>query len=514
LVRVSRHDRLQAEIKVEYIPPDVLAEATSWELDLWFHLPSAVGIGAGQTPPETIYQDLRTFSRLKTPTVTLADLADLAGVGSPIATLAVLAEAADAARPTWQRDVRREARLTPRMLRSAARRCLAETAAEPATADRQMDSLLHATSIIGPRFRDLLSRLRQRPLDDPTSLCLEACDEYLSIQLELIATRAVNLLDELGVDAPRRAAFVALARREAAYRTRRGWRSSLPAEGDTASEEAFLDQVGLLKRYVERVLHLQPVENAAHRRARNSILGLAAALAMTWAVGLQVFAMFAFGLNLTQGAGTSIVAMFSMVAVLGYILKDRLKAWSAETLARQLPRFLDDRGVHLVWGIHAVRLAKASERLTFEAVGDLPPEVRARNIAALRSRLSAEVHDDVLHYRRRMVLHPRVAGSEFPRFIGVDDIIRINVARWVRTLAAPRRSIVVLSDGGQPVIRKLANRYSVPVVARLRMSRDGAEPLDLWSVHRLLLTQRGLERVETLDPPERPMVNAPPGGFL
>jgi len=497
-VRVSRHDRLQADIKVSCNVREVIQEAVSFELDVWLHLPGDLGIGPNRTPAEGLYQDLRVRSRLRTPIVRLEDLADPQGRNSPLAALNLLCDAPDLG-PTWCRDVRREARLVARVLRSAGRRVLAACQPGSPHLPTLLPILLRALEQTGPRFRELNARLTRGRIDADTALCLESTDEYLSLQTELLATRALALMDSLGTNGELRAGFVAVARREDALRRDNGWRSRMPDPARKESEEAFLDQASTLKLFVERVLYLRQIPSRVQKVAHNTILGLAAALAMAWAVGLQVFALYSLGLDLSKGAGTSIVVAFSTIAVLGYILKDRIKAWSAEVLARQLPRFLDDRGAALAWGIDRTILGRATERLAYETAADLDPEVKRRHLAALGSRLPTELHDDILHYRRRLVLMPRVALSVFPPFVGINESMRLNLSRWVRTLDDPKRSIVALDEHDRPVTRKLPHRTSMPVITRLRWKAEQGRWQEQWGVHRILLTQRGITRVDCLD---------------
>jgi len=491
---------------------DVLSVQQSYQIDLWLHLPSPLGIGAGQTTVQSVYEDLRVFSRLKTPIVSLSALVDPTGEGTPLTTLAMLV-AAPLGHRSWGRDVRRESRLVARVMRSASRRHLSSAARNPCRATRLLTELAQVSEAVGPRFRHLADQLRTRGLDGPTTLCLDASDEYLSVQIEQLCTRAVAMLERHTPDPALQARLVAVARREAQHRHDQGWRTCLPKDHQHHHQADFLDQVGLLKRYIERVLILKPVPTQTHDMARNAMLGLAAALAMSWAVGLQVFALYSLGLNLSSGASTSIVVAFSTIAVLGYILKDRIKAWSADVLARQLPRFIDDRGSTLTWGLFATPLGRTSERVTFEAAHTLDPEIHQRHIAAMRTPLAAEVYDDVLHYRRRITLRPRAALAEFPRFAGVNEALRINVARWVRTLSAPRRTIAVLDDGGHATTRKLPNTYGVPVVVRVRSRDAKGHQQQIWSVHRIVLSQQGIERVEDLnDQPTRD--SNEPGAFV
>lgn len=496
-LRLSRHDRLQIDLKVSCNVREVLQAAAGFELDLWLLLPGDLGVGPRRAPAETLYQDLRVRSRLRTPLVRLEDLAAPAGRNSPLAALRGLSQNPDLS-PAWQRDVRREARLVARVLRSAGRRVLAACHPGSPHLSLLLPILCAALQEVGPRYREVVAALRKHRLSADTLLCLDATDEYLSLQTELLATRAVALVDALAAFGELRGPLVAVARREDALRRDQGWRSRMPDPAHQESEEAFLDQASALKLYVERVLYLRHIPSRVQRVAHNTILGLAAALAMSWAVGLQVFALYSLGLDLSRGAGTSIVVAFSSIAVFGYILKDRIKAWSAEVLARQLPRFLDDRGASLTWGIANTVLGRATERLSYVPANQLDPAVRARHLEALGGRLPLEIHDDVLHYRRRLVLLPRTALEVFPNFAGINESIRINLARWVRTLDDPKRSIVVLDENDRPVTRTLPHRTAMPAVSRLRWhTRDGRME-ERWAVHRLLLTQRGVARVETI----------------
>ena len=95
---------------------------------------------------------------------------------------------------------------------------------------------------------------------------------------------------------------------------------------DPSGRAAFLDQTSLLKKYFGSVLYLDIQRDKRDGWAEHVALALAAALAMIWAIGLQIFTFFALGLDLTQNMGLGFLLIFSMIAVIGYILKDRIKA--------------------------------------------------------------------------------------------------------------------------------------------------------------------------------------------
>ena len=72
-LRIKRHDRLQLEFKLEYPLGKSSGEV---EINFWFHLPRAIGIGNGDYSPQEFYGDLRTYTRLSTPLQTLSRLGE------------------------------------------------------------------------------------------------------------------------------------------------------------------------------------------------------------------------------------------------------------------------------------------------------------------------------------------------------------------------------------------------------------------------------------------------------
>ncbi|MCB9777068.1 MAG: hypothetical protein H6742_00725 [Alphaproteobacteria bacterium] len=489
---VRRHDRLQLELKTRLPADEALHSDTRFVLDAWLLPPASLAIGPAHGAAAELYADLRVFSRMGTPEIPLAHLVDPMGEGSPMASLRVLAGTRPAGPgKRWQRDVRREARLVVRTLRNAGRAVLYDPGPRE---DAALDELHTHLREARDQFRSLHAALDEQRLSSVTKRCLDACDEYLSMQVELMATRAVAQHDEAGGPAEVRARLVALAREELDRRARLELRSRVPRTDSGPEAEAFLDQAGLLKRHVERVLHLHVVESSRHRQAHNAILGVAAALAMTWAVAVQILTFHALDMDLSHSTSWGFLSAFSGIAVLAYILKDRIKAWSATVLSRELPRFIDDRGHVLTWGGSDTLVGDTRERLTWVELEEMPDSARDRLHRALPDQLVADTRESLLHYRRRTTLHPRSAVTAFPRFTGLTEVMRFNTSRWVRTLASRHRRVVALDEHDQPVERRLPNRYVTPLVVRLR--EEGGEQRTWWAIHRVIMSQRGIERID------------------
>jgi hypothetical protein len=503
-VRLSRHDRNQLEIKIEYLLPSIDTDLAEWQVDFWFVLPLAAGVGSGDYPPDLFYEDLRAYVRLKTPHVPLDQLCRGDGAGSPLSALNAVLFRAD---PTGVRrsdldTVASEAKLLCSILKSELRdwsNSLGPDEAERIGAGRDLAGYLQ--SLIAD-WRDVSEKLLDLPLQEVARDALKFCDESLSLQAEGAALALWEQIAEGPGARKVRKQLKAIAAKEMNHRRAQGWLTVLDDESDDAR---YLDQARLLKKYVASVLHLKIETSRWHGIARHGALGVAAGIAMGWAVFAQILMLLALDLQIQRGVSLGVLTAFSVGAVFAYILKDRIKATLGAVLSRHLPRVLSDRR-HALRVIGADRpVGSMEEWMGFVGRKDLPVEIAALQEGSLRNRVLMSTPQEVLHYRRRMSLKPRTAARHFPRVDGITEVLRLQMGRWVRTLASTRKDVTFL-DGGQPSHRKLPNHYYADVL--VRFERLTPEPQVRVGQMRLVLDRRGLVAVEEPPAPRNLLVPA------
>ena len=509
-IRLKQHDRLQLELKVEHRVTADTAKKVRSELDVWFYLPPASGVGLGNYATDRFYEDLRVFTRLKTPSYSLEELCTPDDVSAPLGRLYERVRALpDGTLPEKrEKALRRDCRLLVMAARLALRVDLDaefdEEDPEPVVHSSQQLAQLARTLL--NLFRTLQPQLKSRELRKRTRRCLSFADEYLSVLVEFAAVESMSQLEAMGLDdGPVRETYDdlrALARHEEAYRDAKGWRSVYRTDPtDPSGRAAFLDQTSLLKKYFGAVLYLDVQRDKRDEWAEHFALGLAAALAMTWAIGLQVFTFFALGLDLTQNMGMGLVFVFSMIAVVGYILKDRIKATVANALRKKLPQWLSDRRNRLFTPDGERAFGRIEERMHFVQSEEVPEAVREARLASLRTKLVTEAETDVLHYHRELIIEPEKARAEASHFEGLSDILRVNIWRWIRTFATTRKPIPLLNREGRPTIVEAPNEYVVDVLVRYRIGASSSEREASTQVHRerMFLNRRGILRVVPVD---------------
>ena len=509
-VRLKKHDRLQLELKVEHRIPSNMARKVRSELDVWFYLPPATGVGPGDYDSGRFYEDLRVFTRLKTPSYSLEQLGNPDDTTAPLGRLYQRVRTLpDGSLPKKREgQLRRDCRLLVVATRLALRVDLDAEFDEddPRPVVHSSQQLAQLARNLLKQFRTLQPQLKRRKLRKRTRRCLSFADEYLSVLVEYAAVENMVQLEAMDLaDGSIQQTIEdlrSLARQEERYRDEKGWRSVYRAEAsDPSGRAAFLDQTSLLKKYFGSVLYLDIQRDKRDGWAEHLALALAAALAMIWTIGLQIFTFFALGLDLTQNMGLGFIIAFSVIAVMGYILKDRIKATVGSALRKKIPQWLSDRRNHLYAPDGDRAFGRIEERMQFVQTESVPEAVQQARLASLRSRLVAETETDVLHYHRNLHIEPSKARSETNHFEGISDILRVNIWRWIRTFSVSKKPIQVLDAAGHPSLVEAPNEYVVDVLVRYRI---GASPKELEAstlVHRerMFMNRRGILRLIPVD---------------
>jgi hypothetical protein len=83
-----------------------------------------------------------------------------------------------------------------------------------------------------------------------------------------------------------------------------------------------------------------------------------------------------------------------------------------------------------------------------------------------------------------------------PRFDAITEILRVDVARWLTHTDDPSRSVVLADpDSGELVKSSLPRAYDVTILHRLAPTGVNTT----WSAARVVLSRKGIRRVDQLD---------------
>jgi hypothetical protein len=510
--KLEVHDRKQFELKLEYQPSGTDPES-QYLVEAFLFIPGSLNITAETWPREDLYADLHNYVRLKTPVLSYEEI--LLGDHSP---LLLVERALALGLPEGESEFVYDAKMLSCVTRGALRRFAKSLKDSVARWSRGKDDLeierhakaieanvratVSATKAITTRYRQVLSRAGSKVvLADKSRASLRLVDEYLSLLIEQFFRRAVVQMDAL----PRSSAFVELRREllstiveDEAYRRASGLTSVLTHQGDN---EEYTHRVGLLKKFCMNILFLR-VQRGSSRKAWEEVLfAIAAGGSMALALGVGLLAQTRY----PQASFN-----FFIVAVVGYMLKDRIKESLRRFFSSYAGRFLYERVTRITEPVTREVVGLCKERVDYGVSVQVPPEVtRLRSHDDLVTVAHGELSETVIRYRKKIVLDsemlPRIADGLIS---GVTDIIRLNVGRLLHDMDDPEYPVDYVDAEDFSIERlTLSKAYRLDIAFRFAID-DGRHQRTILRLVRLVLDRNGIKRMTELGP--HSLVSAPP----
>lgn len=500
--KLDIHDRKQFELKLEYQPSGTDAES-QYFVEAIFFLPRALNVTPDTWPRESFYADLHNYVRFKTPVLSFDEL--LTGGHSP---LVQLEQRVHLGLLGPESEIVYDAKMLGCILRGALRRfakgmkerCARLTVGlegcnEPSAPDelvklarRSMDSTQRTLQ----RFRTTVAVLGEKyPLTEKTRASLRLVDEYLSLLVEQFFRRVVVQMDAV----PRSGVYTELRRElmdvviaDEQYRKRNGLASVIAPDSDN---EEYTHRIGFLKKFCMNILFLDVQRSSARKAWEEVLFAIAAGLAMAFALGVGFFA---------QDRYPQVSFNFFVIAVIGYMVKDRIKEGLRRLLSSYVGKLVYERSTRILDPVTHDDVGVCKEKIDYGAAVEIPEAVRTlRAEDDLITAAQGELPESVIRYRKKIVLEsdmlPRVADGIVS---GVTDIIRVNIERLLHDMDDPDYTLdyVDLEDFSVEKLRA-AKAYRVDVAFRFSVD-DGKHQETTVKLVRLVLDRNGIKRMKEL----------------
>jgi hypothetical protein len=513
-IQFEVHDRQQLEIRVAHRLDQ--AEEHLFKVDTYFFIPRNIGINASNYPKEDFYADVNALMRLEAPALSLDRLADPGDEGSPLSRIVdALEEFRSTKRTPASSALAVHVKLYAYVHTEAVRRevkrlkdLLPECSYDKNGARERFLSELHQS--LSQIQRSLWAYRRVRAELWPFErLChhslveaMSHADEYMSLFLEEQLGKLCGALEadvrrlDGSAFVPRATATIAaLARSEAEHRAKYDF-LLLKKEQDEPGEY-FGYRSSLLKKSVHQALYLDARKARGDTFVRNAVGSVGAALAAIWALATQLPATVA---DLSGGTKMTFFAL----AVVAYVLKDRIKVFTNEYLSARLRR--SDHTHNIVGPSLAViglgmLDVKLRETMRFFSLNDVREKVRQIRLERRTVRQTDVLQEEVLHYRKSLQVENTQEEERLPEGYGVRDIMRFNMRHFLLRLDDPVEKVRYF-DAGRDAFHeaKLPKVYHLNVVTRARHVRKGRPQLERYEHLRVVLDKNGIVRVDKIDP--------------
>lgn len=504
--KVEVHDRKQFELKLEYQPSGTDPES-QYLVETLLFVPRSLNIDEGTWSREQFYRDLHNYVRLKTPVLSFEEL--LSGTHSPLkqleeriplgllGTVGEVVYDAKMLACTMRGALRRFARGMKKECAHLLRGAEADKCAPPESPAHLLSlsrRSINATQEILRRFRSTSAQLGAKyALGEKAEAALRLVDEYLSLLVEQYFRRIVVQMEKM----PRSGVYIELRRElmdvviaDESYRRANRLPSVLAPEGDN---EEYTHRVGFLKKFCMNILFLK-VQRSSPRKAWEELLfALAAGSSMAFALGVGLFA---------QSRYPQASFNFFMLAVVGYMFKDRLKEGLRRMLASYAGKFLYERTTRITDPVTQDDVGVCREKIDYGAAVHVPEDIaKLRAKDDLVTVAQGELAETVIRYRKKIILEsemlPRIGDG---LVTGVTDIIRLNIGRLLHDMDDPEFALdyVDLEDFSVGKLQ-MAKSYRVDVAFRFSLD-DGRHQRTTVRLVRLVLDRNGIKRMSELAP--------------
>jgi hypothetical protein len=244
-----------------------------------------------------------------------------------------------------------------------------------------------------------------------------------------------------------------------------------------------------LKKYIEDVFYLNRDVRVDGAVVQQTLLALAAGLAMVFSTGIAFYYQQVYG-NFT--------IPFFIALVISYMLKDRIKWLMGWLLVSKSNSFYYDYKIRINNSLKK-KIGVIKENFVFVPIKKLGKKVKTHR---MKDRIIAadeyDLREKIIQYKKKIVIYPKRFGDDLPdkNILGLTDITRFNFHRFIQYMDDPKEDFILVKKG--EIYNKVANKiYHINLIQK-HYTEEGIE----FSRYRIIINRNGIKRIEkvALDP--------------
>lgn len=476
------HDKFSIEFKESYVVNPELKN-NQFSVNTWIFMPNSLDINPDTYGKKQFYRDVKSNVRLITPSYLLREMASTHArpylyLKKSIQDLQANASKSNIAEYEYQ--VKMFCAMAKSALRNEYKAMLKLQNATQLT--QRAQSFKTNIQRILDNYRGLRPLLEQEHLSAHNlHHFFDFGDEFLGNLASTNLIRTLKIIQDLPEIEATKADFVALIRRNEAYKREKGF--PVVDGNDRDKNRFYVFRHSILKKYIESDLFIKLRKQKDGYAVEQTLYALAAGIAMIFAT------VVSFGVQRIYGALS--IPLF-VALILSYMLKDRIKELMRFYFAHRLGSKLYDNKAKVLFKENQIGWMK--ESVDFISDKKTPQEVlELRNRSAL---LQAEnrIHDEKIILYRKYV---DIDAKKLKKFIttypvsGINDIFRIHMNRFVQKMDNPRQMIDMIDSEGN--IRPVPSLkiYYINLVMQIRYGSQMR-----YKRYRVALSRNGIVGIE------------------
>lgn len=485
---VRAHSRHHLELKSEY-PLIKDSGKTRYRMDLYFFFPNQLNITEKHFGVRKFIDNIKIYTRFSTPSMSLPMLTDSQNPLNPVSRIRQYLNSPERLY-SHRRDLPiYELRVLTNVYRSELENTAELIAEEIQKQNRdtlcrkRIERLLSDIQAFLKEFRKLHSQFISPRITPAQRTALGWADESISISTERILNRLFSYAEKIEEPEDLLIKMEAVTKKESGYRRQMNYQY-LYNDEDPYLGEKLAYRENILKKWAHSALYMTREDRKGSLRAGHFLGGAAAGIAMIFAVLVTIYAGKVFIPNTTP---------WVLAIVVSYIFKDRIKEILKEYFKKLMPRITADQHSRLYDPFAEERVGSARAYARFINIADAPGNIQQLWNLEPNPFRSVLPEEQLIHYQRITELNSRKLNDNHTRLNSTTEIIRFQIADWLREMDDPKDVFYRLEN-----MKKIKIKGSRVYRVHLILSLRNDELLDSEEIiqYNIILNRAGIIRIE------------------
>ncbi len=476
--QIKIHDKFSIVIDVTY---DKLfkRKKSKYTTITYLFIPDSLNINKKTYPPTKFYNDVRLFIKYDIPHYSLDDidqretslLRNLIGN-----TRNFMKYPNRKNRAVYEEQVKMFAATFNGLVRKKNRYLMKMSRPEPEMVRNFLDKII----TVQTGFRTLVEKIKKTTLSDCDKNVLFYADEHMSNVIEFQLMKLYNYLKAKKFDRDILTGIVNTINKEQKYKKQKNY---LSPKDKNINPDELLYKRNQLKKYIEDVFYLNQDIRKDGDVFQQTMLALAAGLAMVFSTGIAFY--------FQQSYGNFTIPFFAAL-VISYMLKDRFKSLAGMLFVSKSNSFFYDFKIRITNSL-GKKIGVIKENFVFVPLKKLGPKVKKHRFKErIVEVCESSLHEQIIQYKKKIVIHPRKFDDNLPdkNIIGLTDITRYNFHRFIQYMDDPKEDYILVKKG--EIYNKVANKIYHFNIIQKYYTEEGIE----FSRYRILINRNGIRKIE------------------
>ena len=305
-------------------------------------------------------------------------------------------------------------------------------------------------------------------------------DEHMSNVVEFQLMKLYNHLKRKNYFSDLLSNIVKVINKEQKYKKQELYDS---AKDKRVNPDDLLFKQSQLKKYIESVFFLNQEVRKDGAMFEQTMLALAAGLAMVFSTGIAFYYQQVYG-NFTMP--------FFIALVVSYMLKDRIKGLISLSVVSRSRFFFNDFKVKITNALDE-KIGIFKENFIFVPLKKLGPKVKKHRLTDMVINMSERsLNEQIIQYKKKIIIYPKKFGDDLPdkNINGMTDVTRLNFHRFIQYMDDPKKDFILVKKG--EVYHKIANKiYHINIIQKF-YTEEGIE----FRRYRVIMNRDGIRSIE------------------